>query len=143
VCVGIRRWNRVHSRTFSQCCPRGKSSSRILEDHFTSACSCSWAIESSKILSRRTRHSANSLLPRLWSREVHNSVNCHVHHSSRGYGDDLLIDIKILLMSVSKSFFTVIQCCCSRGKSLSSNISLQVLVFVLYLSSNSRTLWPI
>ena len=36
-------------------------------------------------------------------------------------------------MSVSKPFFTVTQCCCPRGKSLSSRTNLQVLVLVLGL----------
>ena len=112
------------------CCSRGNSlSSTILQDQFTSPCPS-------------TSSPCHKVVEKCWglcivltfcyvrSREVYKFGYCH---RAWGYGEEWLTYIYIYI-SVSKPFFTVTQCCCPRGKSLSLRIlrtNLQVLVLIL------------
>ena len=114
--------------TFTQCsCPQGKSlSSRIPEDHFTSPCPCPrpWTIKSLKIV----KDSAFCKQSVMYHMKSINSVTANVHEVTVKNGLLILISgITYWHISVSKPFFTVIQCCCPTcpwGKSLSSRTNL-------------------
>jgi len=91
------------------CCPREKSvSSRILKDQFLSPCPCPWTTKSSKVVENYTFCKQCYV----WSRDIH---KFGYRHRAWGYGEEWL------------TYWSVNECCCPRGKSLSSRI----LVFVL------------
>ena len=98
--------------TRMQCCPRRKSFSwRILEDQFTSPCpqnSSPCPVLRPQVLDLRPQS------PRKVSRTSHsaNSPLC-MHVKSINSVTVKFTDVRYyLLMSVSKPFFTVTQCCC-------------------------------
>ena len=103
--------------TYLQCCsPRGKSlSSRILEDQFTSPCPCPWTT-----MSLRFKDFAFCKLAVMYGHVTSiNSVTATEHVDT--VKNVILTDVRyyLLIMWASKPFFTVTQCCCPRGKSLS------------------------
>ena len=125
--IDLQRYNAM----FLQCCsPQGKSMSlRILEDQLTSPSPCPWTTKSLKIF----KDFAFCKLPVMYDHVTSiNSVTVTVQDTVK---NALLTDVSITYwyMSASKPFFTVTQCCCARGKSLSSRTNLQVLVLVLEL----------
>jgi len=112
-------------------------SSRILEDQFTSPCPyprtsnpCPWTTKSLKIF----KDFAFCKLSVMYDHVTSFSYQSNTVHEDT-VKNVLLTDVRYyLLIYVSKQpFFTVTQCCCPRGKSLSlsSRANLQVIVLVL------------
>ena len=127
-------------RTIKCCSPRGKSlSSRILQDQFISPCPCPWTsglcpwtTESLKIFKDFAFRKLSIMYDHVTSI---NSVTARVHEDT--VKNVLLTDVRYyLLMSASKPFFTVTQCCCTPGKFLSLSLK------SLSLSSSHKPLTP-